>query len=219
MTIVAVVLLILKQRMLQLLRLLLRQWCISVNRDLLLLKKLHCSSYDIYCYPLNLVLILVGAEHQFALHKHLHAFSGILFHDFRQPVPGGDSQPQWFLVFPLVNCQGKLGVGASVDDRLFRVSAEPANKLALVKRCHDLFFSFLKWSLLPIAMPEGADACAFQAFLPLHVFSIASPAVRDRSGKGPATLAAGSLCHAVSYALRARTRYTLLPSGAKCALS
>src|SRR5438132_12401511 len=108
MTIVAVVLLILKQRMLQLLWLLLRQWRISVNRDLLilglpLLKKLYRCCDDIYRYPVNLVLILVGTKHQFALDKHLHAFSGILFHDFRQPVPGGDSQPPWFLVFPLVN--------------------------------------------------------------------------------------------------------------------
>src|SRR5947209_8159997 len=215
MTIVAVVLLILKQRMLQLLRLFLRQWCISVNRDILiltlaLLKKLHRCCDDVKCYAVSLVLILIGPKHELPLDKHLHAFSGILFHDFCQSVPGGDIEPQWLLVFPLVDCQGKLGVGASVDDSLFRVFAETADKLALVKRCHDLFFSFLKWSLLPIAMTEGADACAFQAFLPLHVFSIASPAVRDRSGKGPATLAARWLCYGVSYALRARTRYTLL---------
>src|SRR6266516_4179317 len=200
MTIVAVVLLILKQRVLQPLRLLLRQWRISVNRDLLilalaLLKKLYRCCDDIKRYAVSLVLILVGPEHELPLDKHLHAFAGILFHDFRESVPGGDIEPQRFLVFPLVNCQGKLGVVASVDNVLFRVSAEPANKLALVKRCHDLFFSFLKWSLLPIAMTEGADACAFQAFPPLHAFSIASPACHDRSGKGLAALVGGSLCH------------------------
>src|SRR2546426_8487311 len=92
--------------------LLLRYRCIKV-RDILVLtltfvKELHRCRDDVNRYSINLVLVLVGTEHKSALHKHEHAFSGILSNDFCQLVPGHDSEPHWLLVFPLVNCQGKL---------------------------------------------------------------------------------------------------------------
>ena len=65
---------------------------------------------------------------------------------------------------------------------------------------------------------EATDASVFQALLLRLVFSVASPAVRDKSDRGLGALVAGCWCHAALCGLHAKTRGTLLLSGVKCAL-